>query len=384
MKDSLKALVTHIKDLYPNKNFIPLHEPCFISDENEMMQDCIKSTFVSSVGEYIVEAEAEIAKFTGSQYAVATVNGTAALEIILKILGNSSDSEVITTPITFVATCNAIRYCNSNPVFVDIDLDDLGLSPQKLEDFLKNNCQIDSNGKCINKLTKKIISTCVVVHIFGHSAKTKEIKAICKNWNIELVEDCAESLGSLNKKNLHTGLDGIASALSFNGNKIITSGGGGMIFTNNEDFAKKAKHLTTTAKVNHSWEYIHDDLGYNYRMPNLNAALLVSQLKKIDEILCNKRKTANLYKDFCEKNDIKFLSEPTSSKSNYWLNAIILEGLTERDEFLEYSNTNGVMTRPIWKPMHYLEMYKNCYKQDLNNSVIAYDCFVNIPSSYRG
>ena len=147
---------------------------------------------------------------------------------------------------------------------------------------------------------------------------------------------------------------------------------------------KTAKHLTTTAKVNHSGEYIHDDLGYNYRMPNLNAALLVSQLKKIDEILCNKRKTANLYKDFCEKNDIKFLSEPTSSKSNYWLNAIILEGLTERDEFLEYSNTNGVMTRPIWKPMHYLEMYKNCYKQDLNNSVIAYDCFVNIPSSYRG
>jgi len=376
----MKEIVNFIQETFKTKEFIPLHEPRFIGNEKKYLNDCIDSTFVSSVGKYVDQFEKEFALKVGSKYAIATVNGTAALHISLILADVKKEDEVITQPLTFIATCNAISYIGAKPIFVDVDLDTLGLSPKSLENFLRVNCEV-INNQCVNKTTKKIIKACVPMHTFGHSCRIDEIKDICDKWNISLVEDAAESLGSY-YKDKHTGTFGKVGAFSFNGNKIITSGGGGVIVTDDERLAKRAKHLTTTAKIPHPFEYVHDEIGFNYRMPNLNAALLVAQLEQLDKFCDNKKELALKYDEFFKNIDgIDFINQPENSFSNYWLQAVILKDVKIRDKFLKFTNKNGVMTRPIWKLMNELEMFKNCQKTDLKNSKYLEERVVNIPSS---
>ena len=375
----MEKIVDFIKQTFNTNEFIPLHEPRFNGNEKKYLNDCIDSTFVSSVGKYVDTFEKEFAKTVGSKYAIATVNGTAALHISLILADVKKDDEVITQPLTFIATCNAISYIGAKPIFIDVDLDTMGLNPDALKDFLETNCEVVDN-KCVNKTTKKTIKACVPMHTFGHSCRIEEIKNICDTWNITLVEDAAESLGSYYKEK-HTGTFGKVSAFSFNGNKIITSGGGGVIVTDDEVLAKRAKHITTTAKIPHPYEYVHDEIGYNYRLPNINAALLVAQLEQLNDFLTAKRKLALKYKEFFSKNDITFIEEPKNSKSNYWLQAILLKDKKQRDEFLEFTNKNAVMTRPIWRLMNELEMFKDCQKDDLKNAKYLEEKVVNIPSS---
>lgn len=380
-KCNMQNIVDFIQDIYNTKNFIPLHEPRFTGNEKNYLNECIDSTFVSSVGKFVDQFEKEFASYVGSKYAVAVVNGTSALHISLLLADVQKDDEVITQPLTFIATCNAISYCGADPVFVDVDLDTMGMSPISLNEFLEENCEL-INNKCINKTTGKIIKACVPMHTFGHPCRIEEIKIICDRWHITLVEDAAESLGSY-YKNRHTGTFGKLGAFSFNGNKIITSGGGGAIVTDDGILAKKAKHLTTTAKIPHPYEYVHDSIGYNYRMPNLNAALLVAQLEQLDKFLDSKKDLARKYKEFFDKQNIKFINEPLNSSSNYWLQAVELENKKRRDKFLEFTNTNGIMTRPIWKLMNELEMFKNCQHSNLCNAKYLEERIVNIPSSVR-
>jgi len=378
----MKHIVDFIKKTFNTNEFISLHEPRFNGNEKKYLNDCIDSTFVSSVGKYVDQFEKEFAKKVGSKYAIATVNGTSALHISLILADVQKDDEVITQPLTFIATCNAISYIGAKPIFVDVDLDTMGLSPDSLKSFLELNCEIKENI-CINKTTGKTIKACVPMHTFGHPCKIDEIKEICDKWNIVLVEDAAESLGSYYKKR-HTGTFGKVGAFSFNGNKIITSGGGGVIVTDNEILAKRAKHLTTTAKIPHPYEYVHDEIGYNYRMPNLNAALLVAQLEQLEYFLKSKRELASNYKGFFDtQEEIDFIIEPTDADSNYWLQAVIVKDLSKRDEFLEFTNTNGVMSRPIWKLMNELEMFKNAQCTSLINAKYLEERVVNIPSSVR-
>jgi aminotransferase in exopolysaccharide biosynthesis len=378
----MQNIVKFIRDLYKDKDFVALHEPVFIGNEKKYLNDCIDSTFVSSVGKYVDTFEKEFAKTIGSKYAIAVVNGTAALHISLILADVTRGDEVITQPLTFIATCNAISYIGAKPVFVDVDLDTMGLSPDSLQSFLEANCEVKED-KCINKTTGKTIKACVPMHTFGHPCKIDEIKHICDKWNIALVEDAAESLGSY-YKGKHTGTFGKVGAFSFNGNKIITSGGGGAIVTDDEELAKRAKHLTTTAKVPHPYEYKHDEIGYNYRMPNLNAALLLAQLEQLDNFLKNKRELASLYEEFFKSySNIRFIKEPQNSKSNYWLHAIELQDSDARDKFLEYTNKNKVMTRPVWKLMNELEMFKDCQCGSLDNAQYLEERVVNIPSGVR-
>ncbi|MBE0514840.1 LegC family aminotransferase [Sulfurimonas sp.] len=377
----MQKIVDFIQNTFKTKEFIPLHEPRFVGNEKLYLNECIDSTFVSSVGKFVDEFEKKIAEFTGAKYAVATTNGTSALHISLLLAGVERDDEVITQPLTFIATCNAIDYTGATSVFVDVDLDTMGLSPKSLKEFLSANCEI-VNSRCRNKTSGKTIKACVPMHTFGHPCRIDEIKEICDAWHIALVEDAAESLGSYYKER-HTGTFGLLGAISFNGNKIITSGGGGCIITNDETLAKKAKHITTTAKIPHRWEYSHDMVGYNYRLPNINAALLVAQLEQLENFLQNKRVLADEYKEFFKNQNVEFVTEPNGSRSNYWLNAIILKDKQERDQFLEFSNNNGVMTRPIWTLMNRLEMFKECQCGDLTNATYLEERVVNIPSSVR-
>ena len=323
--------------------------------------------------------EKEFAKYVGAKYAVAVVNGTAALHVVLKLAGVQNDDEVITQPLTFIATVNSITYCGARPVFIDVDTETMGLSPDALQKFLLNNCRIE-NKTCINKSTGKKIKACLPMHTFGHPVRIDRIKDICDEWNITLVEDAAESLGSYYNNN-HTGTFGKVGIFSFNGNKIITSGGGGAIVTNDELLAKKAKYITTTAKIPHKWEFVHDEVGYNYRMPNINAALLCAQLENLEKFLESKRKLAGLYSKLFRSHNMKFFNEPANAKSNYWLNSVILNDRIRRDEFLESTNNNGVMTRPIWKLMNKLEMFKDCQAGELKNALWLAERVVNIPSS---
>jgi len=378
-KNMYKNIVEFIQKLYNTKDFIPLHEPRFIGNEKKYINNTIDSTFVSSVGEYVTKFEEMVAKFVGAKYAVATTNGTSALHIALKIAGVDESSEVITQPLTFIATANAISYCGAKPIFVDVDRDTLGLSPGKLKLFLEENCKIKNND-CINKTTGKVVKACLPMHTFGHPCKIDEIKEICDSWNIALVEDSAESLGSY-YKGKHTGTFGKVGIFSFNGNKIITTGGGGMIVTDDEELAKKAKHISTTAKVPHPYKYIHDEIGYNYRLINLAAALGVAQMEKLEFFINKQRELAKKYEKFFEENKIEFIKEPKNAISNYWLNAIILKDVEQRDEFLKYTNNNGVMTRPIWRLMNRLEMFKTAQCSNLDNALWLEDRVVNISSS---
>ena len=372
-------IISFIQVVYKTKNFIPLHEPKFIGNEKKYLNECIDSTFVSSVGKFVDEFEEKIASYTSAKYAIATSNGTSALHISLLLADVGWDNEVITQPLTFVATCNAISYCGAKPLFIDVDRETMGLSPISLKEFLENNTTV-INQQCVNNTTGKVIKACVPMHTFGHPCKIDEIKDFCDQYHIVLIEDAAESLGGF-YKNRHTGTFGKMGVMSFNGNKIITAGGGGCIITDDEDLAKKAKHLTTTAKVPHKWEYAHDMVGYNYRMPNLNAALLVAQLESLDNFIDKKRKLADMYGEFFKGIDCKFVKESAESSSNYWLNAIILNDKQQRDIFLNESNSQGVMTRPIWTLMHKLPMFKDAQCGDLTNSEWLEERVVNIPSS---
>ena len=372
-------VVDFIRGVFNTDQFIPLHEPRFLGNEKKYLNECIDSTFVSSVGKFVDEFESKIADYTGAKYAIATSNGTSALHISLLISGVKSGDEVITQPLTFVATCNAISYCNASPIFIDVDKDTMGLSPVALQSFLKEKATV-TNQQCVNKTTGKIIRACVPMHTFGHPCRIDEIKDVCDKWSINLIEDAAESLGSF-YKNKHTGTFGQLGVISFNGNKVITAGGGGCIITDSEILATKAKHITTTAKEPHKWEYSHDMIGYNYRMPNLNAALIVAQLEQLDRFLKSKRNLANQYKEFFNNSDIEFVMELERSKSNYWLNAIILKNRKQRDLFLEETNSEGVMTRPIWTLMNKLRMFRNSQHGDLKNSEWLEQRVVNIPSS---
>ena len=373
--------IDFVKKIYGTKKEIPLHEPKFIGNEKKYLRDCIDTTFVSSVGKYVDKFEKKIAKYTGAKYAVATTNGTSALHVSLILAGVGQDDEVITQPLNFIASCNAISYCNAKPIFIDVDRDTMGLSPDALKLFLKNNTLI-KNKKCINKRTKKIIKACVPMHSYGHPCRIKEIKKILKKYYIFLIEDAAESLGSF-YNNKHTGTFGELGVISFNGNKIITAGGGGCIITNNKVLAKKAKHITTTAKVTHKWDFNHDSVGYNYRMPNLNAALLVAQLENLNSFIKNKRILAKKYEVFFKKTNYNFFLESKNCQSNYWLNSIVLKNKKKRNQFLEKTNSKGVKTRPIWKLMSDLKMFKDCQIGSLKNAKYLQDRVVNIPSSVR-
>ena len=372
-------VINFIKEIYKSKDFIPLHEPKFCGNENKYVKECIDSSFVSSIGKYVDVFEEKIAKYTGAKFAVATSNGTSALHVSLLLANVNQNDEVITQSLTFVATCNAISYCGGHPIFIDVDKDTMGLSPAALKVFLKDNTTI-KNKQCINNISGRVIKACVPMHTFGHPCKIDEIKQICDEHYIFVVEDAAESVGS-KYKDKHTGTFGQLGVMSFNGNKIITSGGGGCIVTNDKILAEKAKHLTTTAKVPHKWDFNHDMVGYNYRMPNINAALLVAQLENLNYFLTNKRKLAKTYEEFFKTQEHTFFKEPKLSKSNYWLNTLLLKDKKQRDKFLKETNSSNVMTRPIWIMMHKLPMFENAQCGDLTNSKWLNDRVVNIPSS---
>jgi len=376
-------VVQFIRAQFNTTDFIPLHEPRFTGREKEYLLDCIDSTFVSSIGAYVDRFEVMLAEYTGARYAVVTVNGTSALHIALKLAGVQSGDEVILQPLTFVATANAVSYCGAKPCFVDVDRDTLGMSASSLRYFLETQTErVSETGRCINRATGRPVAACVPMHTFGHPCRIDEITAVCRAYGLPVVEDAAESLGSFYRER-HTGTFGLMGVFSFNGNKIITCGGGGAIVTNNEALARRAKHITTTAKIPHRWEFVHDEIGYNYRMPNLNAALACAQLEQIDGFLKTKRALAEAYKGYFSTIGMSFVAEPRNARSNYWLNALILSGQEERDAFLQAANDARVMTRPSWRLMNELEMFKDCPCGPLDNSKWLEERVVNIPSSAR-
>ncbi len=376
--NNINPLIEFIRGIY-GQDYIPLHRPVFEGSERSRLIACIDSNFVSSVGPEVIEFENRIAEFVGCRYAVATVNGTAALHIALQLAGVRQGDEVISQALTFIATCNAISYAGAKPVFVDVDLDTLGMSPVSLQRWLADNIEL-REGHSVNRTTGARISACVPMHTFGLPCRIEEIVAICEEFGIPVVEDAAESLGSYVGVR-HTGTFGLLSTLSFNGNKIVTTGGGGMIVTDDESLAKQAKHMTTTAKVSHPYEFEHDLVAYNYRLPNLNATLGCSQMEKLPIMLEIKAEIARRYQEFCAANQLKYIAAPINTTPNYWLNAIMLDDLTERNAFLEYTNSQGVMTRPVWKLMSSLTMFKNCQHDGLENSRWLEERVVNLPSS---
>ncbi len=375
-------VVSFVHELYGTEGMVPLHVPTFRGNEKKYLNECIDTTFVSSVGKFVDRFEEMMIEYTGTQKAVVCVNGTNALHMAMLLVGVEREDEVITQALTFIATCNAISYIGAHPVFIDVDKDTMGLSPDAMEAWLKENAEIKGES-CYNRRTGRRIKACVPMHTFGHPVHLDKLVEVCNRYHIELIEDAAESLGSF-YKGKHTGTFGKIGAISFNGNKTITTGGGGMLLFQDETLGKFAKHLTTQAKVPHRWEFVHDHIGYNYRMPNINAALGCAQLEEIDHILANKRETAEKYKQFfSDKENIHFFTEPEGSKSNYWLNAVLLNDKEEQLKFLEYTNDHAVMTRPIWELMNRLPMFKDCETDGLQNTVWFADRVVNIPSSVR-
>ena len=373
--------ISFVRDVFDQKEgSIILHDPRFVGNERKYLLDAMDSNFVSSVGQYVGKFEEAVAEYTKSKYAVACVNGTSALHICLLLAGVRPEEEVITQPISFIATCNAISYTGAHPVFVDVDKRTMGMSAEKLREFLVENTRKGLDGYTYNNRTGRRIAAVVPMHTFGHPCKIDEIAEVCEEYNIALVEDAAESIGSL-YKGRHTGLFGRLAALSFNGNKTITTGGGGMILTQDEKLAKLAKHITTTAKVPHRWEYRHDYTAYNYRLTNLAAALGLGQIENLEKFVLIKRELVEKYKQFFAGTDVEFYVEPEDCRSNYWLNAVILKDRKERDEFLTYTNDNGIMTRPIWILNNKLDMYKGCQCGDLSTAQWLEDRVVNIPST---
>ncbi|MBB1472220.1 LegC family aminotransferase [Luteimonas sp. MC1782] len=374
-----RELVDMVAGLYAPERKVPLHRPVFEGNEKQYLVDCIDSNFVSSVGAKVVEFEQRIAEFTGAGYAVATVNGTAALHVALQLAGVGRDDEVISQALTFVATCNALSYAGAIPVFVDVDRDTLGLSPVALRAFLEAHAE-RRDGGCWNITSGRRIAACVPMHTFGIPLRIAEVAVICDEWGIALVEDAAESLGSW-VGDRHTGTFGRLATLSFNGNKVITTGGGGMIITDDADLAKRAKHLTTTAKVPHPFEFVHDEIGYNYRLPNLNAALGCAQMELLPQMLEIKAGVAQRYRDFFAGTGVSFVEPLPGATANWWLNAIVLGSEEERDAFLQYTNSREVMTRPVWRLMSRLPMFQQCQHDGLETSRWLEARVVNLPSS---
>lgn len=375
-------VIGFIKELYGNADFVPLSAPKFIGNEKKYMEECIDTTYVSSVGKFVDRFEEDIASYTGCKRAVVCVSGTNALHMALMLAEVKRDDEVLTQALTFVATCNALSYIGAHPVFLDVDKDTMGLSPMAVREWLTKNSE-QKDGECYNKRTGRRIKACVPMHTFGHPMHLDELVDILKEYHIELVEDAAESIGSL-YKDKHTGTFGKVGALSFNGNKTITTGGGGMMLFNDEELGTYAKHLTNQAKVPHRWEFRHDHIGYNYRMSNINAALGCAQLENIEVFVNNKRETAKAYEEFFRNvPDIDFFVEPENTRSNYWLNVLIMKDKSSQLKFLQETNDKGVMTRPIWELMNRLPMFENCQHDSLDNSIWFADRVVNIPSSVR-
>lgn len=376
-----KETISFIRDYYNTTDFIPLHEPRFCGNEKNYVMDTIDSTFVSSVGAYVDKFEEMMQGISKTRKAVAVVNGTSGLQVALRLAGVNAGDEVITQALTFVATANAIAYNNANPVFLDVDLDTMGLSPKAVENFLEEYGDIRGEA-CFNKKTNRKIAACLPMHTFGFPVRIDELLKVCEKWKIPFVEDAAESLGS-DYKGQPTGSFGELGVFSFNGNKIVTSGGGGAIVTNNITLGEKAKYLTTTAKKPHTYEYVHNELGYNFRMPNLNAALACAQLEKLNMFLDRKRELAGEYANFFKNKNIRFRQEMRETKANYWLMAVQLENREERDLFLKTTNEAKVMTRPIWQLMYKLPMYKDCFKDEQKNAEFLEDRIVNISSSVK-
>jgi perosamine synthetase len=385
MNELAKHLATFIREeLYPGREVIGLHEPTFDGNEKAYVLDAIDSTFVSSVGKYVDRFEEMMAEYTGAARAVAAMNGTAALHAALHLIGVGRDDLVITQPLAFVATANAIRYCGADPVFVDVDDDTLGLSPTAVERFLENECQLDASGATVHRKTGRRIAACVPMHTFGLPMRIQELVEVCESWNLPIVEDAAESLGSF-VGDTHTGRFGRIGVLSFNGNKTITTGGGGMIITDNEELGARAKHITTTAKVPHRWEYVHDELGFNYRLPNLNAALGCAQMEQLDTKLSAKAKLHAAYRAYLEdaasgEDGFQLIAARSGTTANYWLNAIRCPNRTERDHLLETLNDNKIMARPIWELMYRLPAFKESVTMDCPAAERLVDTVVNLPS----
>ena len=374
--------INFIKELYGNQEFTPLSVPKFIGNEKKYLNECIDTTFVSSVGKFVDRFENDMATYTGAKKAVVCVSGTNALHMAMMLVGVERDDEVLTQALTFIATCNAISYIGAHPVFIDVDKSTMGLSPDAMKAWLIKNAEI-RNGQCYNKNTGRRVKACVPMHTFGHPVRIVDIANVCAEYHIELVEDAAESIGS-KYKGKHTGLFGKVGALSFNGNKTITTGGGGMLLFMDDELGTLAKHLTTQAKVPHRWEFKHDHIGYNYRMPNINAALGCAQLEHLDDFISDKRATAAAYSEFFRNvENIVFFTEPEDSFSNYWLNVVVLKDRDAQQFFLQETNDNGVMTRPIWELMNRLPMFMQCGHDSLENTIFFADRVVNIPSSVR-
>jgi len=381
MKTYISNTIEFIRDQYKTTDFIPLHEPRFQGNEKKYVMETIDSTFVSSVGAYVNKFEEMMADISQTKRAVAVVNGTAALQVALRLSGVKEGDEVLTQALTFVATANAIAYNNAHSVYLDVDLDTMGLSPKAVEAFLEEYGELREDG-CYNKKTGNRIAACLPMHTFGFPVHLNELMEVCNKWNIPVVEDAAESIGST-YHGKPTGSFGRFGIYSFNGNKIVTAGGGGAIVTNDEEKGDFAKHITTTAKMPHTYEYVHDDLGYNYRMPNLNAALICAQLEQLDSFIENKRQLANQYATFFEEKGIKFRQENPDTKANYWLMCMELDDRKERDIFLNETNEKGIMTRPIWQLMYKLPMYEHSFRDAQANAEYLEDRIVNIPSSVR-
>ncbi|MGD8203031.1 LegC family aminotransferase [Pantoea sp. FN0305] len=372
-------IVNFIRDIYKTKQFIPLHAPTFSNIERKYVLETIDSTYVSSVGAFVHRFEEQVGIFTGTAKAVATVNGTAALHVALYAAGVRANDLVITQALTFVATCNALYHMGAKPVFLDVDRETLSLSPNSVKMWLENNAERDEKG-CRYKYSGQTIKAIVPMHTFGHPARLDELSQICNEWGIALVEDAAESLGSF-YKGKHTGTYGCFSALSFNGNKIITTGGGGMVLCKDLEGGKHVKHITTTAKQPHPYEFYHDEPGFNYRLPNINAALGCAQMEKLNTFLELKRELAQSYHNFFENSEVQCVKEPSYAQSNYWLNAIICPDKEYRDEFIRITNSAEVMTRPIWQLMHRLPMFSSGLRDDLQNSQWLEERVVNLPST---
>lgn len=375
-----KKIINFVQDVYQTKDFIPLHAPIFIGKEKKYVNDALDSTYVSSIGKYVDDFEKRIKEYTNTSKAVVTVNGTAALHTALYMAGVKSGDLVITQSLTFVATCNVIHHMNAEPVFVDVSSLSLGLCPNALESYLEEYALINSDGACEHKITHQIIRAVVPMHTFGHPVDLDEISIICSKWNIMLIEDAAESLGSFYKDN-HTGTVGSYGALSFNGNKIITTGGGGAILTKTFKDYKRVKHILTTAKIAHPYNYVHDEVGFNYRMPNINASLGLAQIEDFSEVLSKKKRLALMYKNFFKDTRIDFFEPINTNKQNNWLNTIIFSSKYERNLFMRVLIENDIFPRPPWKLMSKINFFKECFSDDLSNSRYLEERILNIPSS---
>lgn len=380
MIDRFLALV---RRLYPGRDSVGLHEPRISDRDKAYVLDSLESGYVSSIGEYVSQFEEAFARFCGAKYAVATSSGTAALHIALLTANVSRGHEVLTQSLTFVATANAIRYCGAYPVFIDVEANQLTLCPNALEDYLTRNTKIDAAGRLLNNTTGRVISAVLPVHTFGQTGSIKRISEICIKFNLQLIEDAAEAVGSYNN-GVHAGNYGALSAFSFNGNKIMTTGGGGMVITNSEKLARRARHLSTTARLADRWKFVHDEVGFNYRLPNINAALGLAQLEDISNSIEGKRKLASFYQEWAKREGIEIVSDSSDSCSNYWLNTLVLADQQTRNAFLEATNSRGIECRPAWEPMHTLDMNRDCHHHGLPVTEWMASRIVNVPSGLKG